>query len=94
MAGATEQFIVPRQERGDAARGDQQLALTPAVMNLGDAAVVRVAQGADLGDDIEAQCMLGQRQAAYLLGPVRFTKWRTRRMETASDVQGEPHDSC
>ena len=41
--GETQQFIIALQQRGDRARSDDHLALTQGVMNLGDAAAVRIA---------------------------------------------------
>src|SRR5262249_1959734 len=45
------------------------------------------------GEDIEAKLVLGQGQAPFRFRPVRFPHLRTRRIEAAPNLEGEPHDS-
>src|SRR5947208_506070 len=41
----------------------------------------------------EAKRVLGQGQAPFRFRPVRFPHLRTRRIEAAPNLEGEPHDS-
>jgi hypothetical protein len=59
-------------------------------MDLGDAAVLGMPQGADGGDDVEAELVLGQGEAALLLGPQRDGVAGAVRVATASDLEPEP----
>jgi hypothetical protein len=58
-------------------------------MDFGQAAVLRVAQGADPRHDIEAKLMLRQGQAALGFGAVGAAEVRTGSVETAPDLQGK-----
>ena len=92
IEGEAAQCILALQEIRASARRNHALALTQGMMNLGDAAVVRVTQGPDRRDHIEAKFMLGQRQASFLFGPIRFVKLRTRWVRAASDMKSESHN--
>jgi hypothetical protein len=54
-----EQFIVAFEQIGDRPRGDNHSTVAQVLMDFGQTAVLRVTQGADPGDDIQAKLMLG-----------------------------------
>jgi hypothetical protein len=56
-------------------------------MNLRHAAMLAVPQGADEGDDVEAELVLGQGQAAFALGPVGAEMAVTGAVMAAADGQ-------
>ena len=58
-------------------------------MDLGDAAVLGVAQGADQGDDVEAELVLGQGEAALGLGAVGDGVAGAVRVAAAADLEPE-----
>jgi site-specific DNA recombinase len=68
-AGQGEQFVVAVQEIGDGSLGDDDAAASQFGVDLGDAAVLGVAESADRGDDVEAELVVGQGEATLLLGP-------------------------
>jgi hypothetical protein len=59
-------------------------------MDLGDAAMLGVPQGPDEGDDVEAELVLGEDEAALLLGTQRDGVAGAVRVATASDLEPEP----
>ena len=66
-----QQLVVAVQEVGDGAEADGHAAADQLGMDLRDAAVLGVAQGADQGDDVEAELVLRQGEAPLLLGAER-----------------------
>ncbi len=62
-----EQLVVAVQEAGDAAHADGHAATDQLGVDLGDAAVLDVAEAADEGDDIETELLLRQGD-----GPLAF----------------------
>jgi hypothetical protein len=59
-------------------------------MDLGDAAMLGVPEGADQGDDIEAELVLREGVAAFLLGSEwDGVAWAVR-VATASDLKSKP----
>ena len=58
-------------------------------MDLRDAAMLGMTQGADGGDDIQAKLVLGQDDAALLLGADRDAESGTIGVATASNLEGE-----
>jgi hypothetical protein len=67
--GQGQQFVVAVQEVADAARADGHAASGQLGMDLREAAMLGVTQATDRGDDVEAELVLGQGEAALLLGP-------------------------
>ena len=61
-----EQFVVPVQEVADAPRADRHPAADQLGMDLGDAAVLGMAQHAGQGDDVEAELMLRESKTPLL----------------------------
>ena len=59
-------------------------------VDLGDAAVLGMPQGADQGDDVEAELVLGQGVAALLLGSERDVMAGAAGIATAADLEAEP----
>jgi hypothetical protein len=53
---------------------------------------VGIALRTNEGKDIEAKLVLGQGQAPFRFGPVRFVHLGTRWIEAAPNLEGEPHD--
>jgi hypothetical protein len=52
-----EELVVAVEQVGDAARADVDAAVDQVAVDLGDAAVLGVAQGADAGDEVEPEFM-------------------------------------
>jgi hypothetical protein len=59
-------------------------------MDLGGAPVLGAAQGADQGDDVEAELVLREGEAALRLGAERDGTSGTSRVATAADPEPEP----
>ena len=59
-----QQLVVAVQEVADAARADRHAAADQLGVDLGDAAVLGVAEAADQGDDVEAELVLRQGKRA------------------------------
>src|SRR4029434_9813386 len=61
-------------------------------MDCGQTTVLRVAQGPDIRNDIEAKVMLGQGEPSLFFRSVGAVELWTGPVETAPDLQGEMHD--
>src|SRR4051812_40362602 len=59
-------------------------------MDLGDTAVLGMPQGADQGDDVEAELVLREGVVSLLLGTERDSVARAPRAATATDLEPEP----
>jgi hypothetical protein len=55
-----------------------------------DTVMVGLARWAHDREDLAATCVRGQRQAPVRCGPGRFPHWRTRWMEAAPHLEGQP----
>ena len=70
---------------------------TPAVgqlaVDLGDAAVLGIAEPADQGHDVETELVIGQGEVGLGLGAVGSEEAGTSGIGTASDRQGQPDDA-
>ena len=86
------QLVVARQQVGDGTRGDGDLLLPQCLVNLGDTAMVAVAQGANAGNDVEAELMMGQGPGAFFLGAIGLMVPATLGIVAADDGQGEAAD--
>ena len=62
-------------------------------MDLGDAAVLGMAEPADQGHDIEAELVIGQGEVGLGLGPVGSEEAGAVGIGAASDRQGQPEDA-
>ena len=85
-----QQLVVAVQQVGDGAGADGHAAADQLGMDLGDAAVLGVPQGADRGDDVEAELVLGQGEAALLLGAERDAVAGAVGVAAAADLEPEP----
>ncbi len=83
------QFLIPLDQIGDGACGDRDAARLEGAMDLGHAAVVRIAQRADQDDDVEAERAMGQRDGRFLLGPIGAPIERTSRLDAAPHRKGQ-----
>lgn len=87
LEGEAEQFIITLQEVGDCTLGHRDPVVDQGLMDLRDAAVLRIASSAHKGDDIEAELVLGQGQAAFGFRAIGFAKLRAVGVETAANRQ-------
>src|SRR5262249_19981441 len=56
-----------------------------------DTVMVGIALCANDSEDIEAKFVLGQRQAPFRFGSIRFPHLRTRWIEAAPNLEGKPY---
>jgi len=89
--GEGEQFVVALEQMRDRPRGDGHPAVAQMLMDFGQTTVLRIAQGTDACNNIEAKLVLGEGQPALCFGAVGPAELRTGLVETASDLQGEMH---
>src|SRR5712691_2954370 len=75
----------------DRPRGDGHPPVAQMLIDVRQTAVLRVAQGANPRDDIEATLVLGEGQAALGFRTVGTAARRTGAVETAPDLEGERH---
>ena len=87
--GQGEQLVVAVQEAGDAADADGHAATCQLGVDLRDAAVPGVPQRPDQGDDVQAELVLRQGEAALLLRPERGAMARAGAVTAAPDLDGE-----
>ena len=90
--GQGAQFVVAVQEVGDGAQGDGDAAAGQLLVDLGDAAVLGVAEASDQGDDVEAELVVGQGEVGLGLGAVGAVVAGAVGVGTAADAQGEARD--
>ena len=62
-------------------------------VDLGDAAVLGVAEPADGGHDVEAELVIGQGEVGFGLGPVGSEETGTIEIGAASDGEGQSEDA-
>src|SRR5262249_15047578 len=87
--GDGQQFIVAVQQVGDGAFRDGQAAGHEVLVDFGDGAVLGIAEGADVGQDVQAELVLRQRVAALGLGTIGLQIARALPLVAAADVQDE-----
>src|SRR5262245_5743295 len=92
--GHGQQFVVTVEEVGERPLADRQAAGQQLPVNLGDAAVLGVAQGTDEGDDIQPQLMLGQGIAAFGLGAVGPEVGGAVAGAAAADLESEADEAA
>src|SRR5262245_59159545 len=87
--GQGAEFVVAVEEVADRAQGDDDAAARQLVVDLGDAAMLGVAEAADQGQDIEAE--LGVRQGQEGLGfrSISVAVARAVGVGAAANPQGE-----
>jgi hypothetical protein len=88
--GPGEQFVVAVQEVGDGAEAEGHAAAGEFGMDLGDAAVLGVPQGADQGDDVEPEIVFREGEVTLLLGSEWYAAARAERGSAAADLEPEP----
>src|SRR5262249_38030386 len=78
------------EEVGDGALGQGDPAADQLAVDLGDAAVLGMAEVAHQGQDIEPELMIGQGEGGLGLGPVGAAEAGALGVGTASDQEGHP----
>ena len=91
--GQGPQLVVAVQEVGDGALGEDDPAAGQFVVDLGDAAVLGIAEPADQGHDVEAELVIGQGEVGLGLGAVGPEEAGAIGIGAASDGQGQPEDA-
>ncbi len=86
------QLLVARHEMGDGAFGNCHLPIAQRLMDLRDTAMLGETQGADEGNHVEAELVMGQRPGAFFLGTVGSVVARTLRIVAADHGQREAAD--
>jgi hypothetical protein len=92
-AGQRPQFVIAVQQVGDRADSDDESAAGQFAVDLGDAAVLGVAEPADQGHDVEAELVIGQGEVGLGLGPVGAEEAGTSGIGAASDGEGQAEDA-
>ena len=87
------QFVVAIQQVADGARGDGDAAPGQFAVDFGDAAVFRVAEAADQGENIEAELVVRQSEVRFGLWSVGPVEAFAGRVGAAANVQGEANDA-
>jgi hypothetical protein len=88
--GNGEQLVVAVQQVGHGPLGNADAAAQQGGMNLGHAAMLGVAQGACEGDDVQAELVAGEGEAALALGPVGAQVTAAASAMAAADRQVQP----
>ena len=91
--GQGPELVVAVQEVGDRALSDDQAAAGQLAVDLGDAAVLGMAEPTDQGHDVEAELVIGQGEVGLGLGPVGAEEAGAIGIGTASDGQGQAEDA-
>ncbi len=85
------QFLVPLQQVGDGPLGDRDAAALKLPMNLGHTAMLGIAQGADEGNDVEAELAMRQGEAPLGLRAIGLAEQRTAGVLAATHRQRQLH---
>src|SRR3954451_19007959 len=88
-SGQGAQFVVAVQEVADRAQGDGNATARQSLVDLGDAAVLGVAEAPDQGQDIEAELVVRQGQEGLGFRAIRAMVARTVGVGTAANTQGK-----
>ena len=91
--GQGPELVVAVQEVGDRALSDDQTAAGQFPMDLGDAAVLGMAEATDQGHDVEPEFVIRQGEMGLGLGPVGAEEAGAIGIVTASDGQGQVEDA-
>src|SRR5262249_16697690 len=92
-AGQGTQLVIAVQQVGDRALGQDEAASGQFLMDLGEAGVLRVPQGADQGDDVQSELVVGQGEPAFGLGSIGATVAGASDVMAPADVQGQASDA-
>jgi hypothetical protein len=87
--GEGDKFVVAFQEVQDCAGGKSNTTMPQFLMDLRDAPMLGIAQGAYQGDDIETKFVLGQGQPSLLLRSVGPLKLGTCGGKAAANLEGQ-----
>src|SRR5205085_459340 len=90
--GQGAEFIVAVEQVGDGTLGDGNPAAGECAMDLGDAAMLGVAQATDQGDDVEAELVMRQGEVGFRLGAKRLVVARAAGLGTAADLESQAGD--
>jgi hypothetical protein len=82
------EFVIAVEQVADAALGNGDAAAGEFLMDLGYAAVLRVAQPPDEGEDVETKLMVGQSKVGLSLGSVGAMVAGATGVGAASDREG------
>ena len=86
-----QQLVVTVEQVGDAALSDRHAPRAQSLVDLGDAAVVAMAQHPDQRDHVQAELVLRQRNEGFRLRPVGPVMVRAIGMLAAADLQPQSH---
>jgi hypothetical protein len=87
-----EQFFVALQEVGDGARSNGDVQVLEGFVDLGDGAMLTVAQRANVGNHIQTEFAMRQSPSALFFGTNGQMVARTGRVGAAQDGQGQAGD--
>jgi hypothetical protein len=87
-----DQCVIVLQQIGDGPGRHSETTLAQRLMDSWDTVLMGLALCAHEGEDIAAQLVLGQGEASFRFGSVWGSQVGTRRIEAASNLEGEPHD--
>src|SRR3954463_1084691 len=87
--GQGAQLVVAVQEVADGAQGDDDASARQLLVDLGDAAMLSVAEAPDQGQDIEAELVVRQGQEGLGFRAIRAMVARTVGVGTAANTQGK-----
>ena len=87
-----EQFFVALQKVGDGALGNGNATLLQRTVDLGNGAMLAVAQGPNQGDDVKTKLAVGQSPGAFLFWANGLAVTRARGIVAAADAQGQAGD--
>src|SRR3954454_4702718 len=88
-----DQFIVALEQVGHAALADRHAAPAQLLVDLRDAAVLTVAQGADQRDHLQPELVLRQRQSGFRLRPPRLMIASTAPILAAPNLQAQANQA-
>src|ERR671932_814557 len=86
-----QHLLVALQQVGDAALADHHAPFAQGVVDLRHAAVLAVAKRAHERDHVQAELMLGERNGAFLLGPMGAVALRAGGALATADLEAQPH---
>src|SRR5262249_20933425 len=91
--GQGQQLVAAVQQVGDGTRGQDDAARRQGLVDLRHGAVLGVAEGADVGHDVQAELVVGQGQASLGLGPAGGEGAAAAAAVAAADEQVEAADA-
>jgi hypothetical protein len=87
--GQAHQFVVPLQQIGNGAGGNNDPAVSQVLVNFGDAAVLRIAQRPDPGEDIKSKFVFGEGEPPLCFWPIRVVPVRTDGIAAPPNLERE-----